>query len=188
MMAPSHWLSAAALPVPVLPSSHACPAHPWPCSLSWAAQLVLLATLLPHLRTVCAGPLLSHPVVQRRTHALHRLLSYAGSPLPLSSAVEGSPADECAVTLSFLQVACGVLLPLLLDTLAAARLFHQHERQRRAACIPLERGLAPAAYRGLHALLLSDGSLPLPLLAMALVAASWDFTALLLHAGAPTPS
>lgn len=174
-----------ALPARVCWHSHPCHRHlATCCRLSWVAQLVLLATLLPHLRDVCAGPLLSHPVMQRRTHSLHTLLSHAGTPLPLIREIEGAPEDECAVTLSFLQITLGALLPLLLDTLAAARLHHEHERQRRAASIPLERGLVPAAYRVVHSLLLSDGSLPVPLLAVGLVAATWDLASLLLHSGA----
>lgn len=198
------------------PHSPPCPCFPpplpAPCRLSAVAQAGLVATLLPHTRAGCRGQFMSHPAVQRATHRIYGMLSWVGTPLPLPLApmVAPTPAEECAVAVTFFQggrayfggacqaaprgmgrqaaaccscmlpqshstpfspqphpctlppaltpgpletepcgqplhphpaVGLGLLLPLLFEAVVTARAFAMHQRQRRAAGLPPERGL-----------------------------------------------
>ncbi|PRW33146.1 hypothetical protein C2E21_7801 [Chlorella sorokiniana] len=153
-------------------------------SLSALAQASLVATLLPHTRAGCAGPLMSHPAVQRATHRIYGMLSWVGTPLPLPLApmVAPTPAEQCAVIVTFYQVALGLLLPLLWEAVTSARAFAAHQRQRRAAGLPPERGLQAWVYRQVWELCgNTEGGLTVPpaLLAWILLAVAWDWTAFL---------
>lgn len=50
--------------------------------------------------------------MQRATHRIYGLLSWVGTPLPLPLApmVVPTPAEECAIIVTFYQGGCSVLL------------------------------------------------------------------------------
>ncbi|KAI7839850.1 hypothetical protein COHA_006413 [Chlorella ohadii] len=153
-------------------------------TLSAVAQAGLVASLLPHTRAGCAGPLMSHPAIQRATHRIYGMLSWVGTPLPLPLApmVAPTPVEECAVIVTFFQVGLGLLLPLLWEAVVAARAFAAHQRQRRAAGLPAERGLQAWLYTQVWELCSNtEGGLTVPpaLLAWILLAVAWDWTAFL---------
>ncbi|KAL4428170.1 hypothetical protein ABPG75_002259 [Micractinium tetrahymenae] len=154
-------------------------------SLSAAAQLGLVLSLLPHTRRGCSGAVLGHPAAARSTHSVYGALSWVGAmqPLPLAPLARPSPADECTTIITFLHLGLGLVVPLLWEWLSVSRLFSEHERQRRRAGLPCERGLHAAAYRMLWAACGgvegAGAALPPLLLGWMLLAATWDWTAYL---------
>jgi len=140
-------------------------------------------------RSGCTAMLASHPALERRTHAVFRVLSVAsiGLPLPLAPfAPTPDAVAECATIITFMQ-ACALTLPLLFEARAAARLFVGHQAQRAAAELPPERGTHATAYEAIWEWCCGYTALPTALLAWAAVAAAWDWSAFL-HAHASSTS
>lgn len=92
---------------------------------------------------MCAAGPLATPGAQEQTRRLHDGLQFLSflCPLPLSIFTTPDAPARCATVLRFLQTLLGALLPLGWQLLAEGRLYAEHERQRRAARLPQERGL-----------------------------------------------
>lgn len=131
------------------------------------------------------------PDVQRSMHAVHSMVSWLAALPHIHPGASPGPATrgqeavaECVAVVSFFQIGIGLVLPLLLEARLAACLFHRHQRQRRAAGLPPERGPHAAAYRALWRLLAGDGSLPFAATAALLLIFCWDLCNLYSFRGA----
>ncbi|PRW45349.1 hypothetical protein C2E21_5920 [Chlorella sorokiniana] len=84
-----------------------------------ALQLYSLAMVRSN-RSLCAAPLVMHPLSRARIHTLHGAMRLATLGLPggaghgLASATSLSPQQECAAFFTFIGLTVGVLLPLWL--------------------------------------------------------------------------
>lgn len=154
------------------------PAHPppLPCSLSCAAQLGILASVLPTSRGICSTQLLSHGPMQRRTHGTYLALSCLGHSLPLSpSSIRSLDGlGECQSVLCWLQLCCGCLLPLLWEARSTAQLFAAHQRQRQAAGLPPEAGPHARALEGISHFFVEDNGVSQLALVWLVMALSWE--------------
>jgi len=130
----------------------------------------------------CTVSLLSHPTSQSLTHLVYSrlsLLSYL-SPLPASIDAGMEAIPECATTLRFFQLVIGALLPLGWQAATEARLFRQHQEQRRRAGLQPERGLDARLYAAI--LVITEDEVARPffwLLAFMLLGLCWDGAAML---------
>lgn len=101
--------------------------------------------------SMCASAKLAAPAATRLTHSLTTLLSplslLSMHPGSITLARGGKPPDprvECEALLRFLQLSVGLFAPLLWHASTEASLFAEHQRQRRHARLPPERGPSAA--------------------------------------------
>ena len=141
------------------------PALPPLCSGTILIQAVTAASLVPDMCTFCRGPL-AQPLLQRHTRWLYQvldvsLLSPWGSAVHALETTQSGNAStvQCCTVLTWSLVACGVLLPALLQAGRACQLFRVHQGQRRGAGLPPERGWHAAGY-SVGALLWPRGGAP----------------------------
>ena len=164
-----------------LPSHPPVTAPPVPgCrSFSVAAQLVAVLTAWPHIRPICTNSFFTHPSTKAGTHSIYQLISMLCRPvlLPISPIVQPDAAAECMTVISWLQLTCGLVLPLLLELGVAARLFQVHQQQRRQAGVPAQRGCHVAVYDLAWALRWEDHAMPWGLLLWLVLAMSFDWCA-----------
>lgn len=154
------------------------PLHRW----SLLAQAVLVGTTMPHARHVCGAAPLSHPAVHAALRRVYRSAQLVAclTPLPVSASLpDPPPEDQCTSLLHFFQLGLGLLLPVLWQTLSEARLFPQHQRERRAAGLPPERGLEAAVYSFVWKLTMDGMALQAALFAWMLLSTCWDQVSLL---------
>lgn len=123
-------------------------------SLALPVHLALALALAARSPDVCASACLSGPAAEQTTRRAFAALSalrvdvFRGAGMPALPA-----ASQCAVVLTYLQVALGFLLPALVHAALECRLFARHQRERRRAGLPPERGLQAAAYEAAAGLL-----------------------------------
>jgi hypothetical protein len=151
----------------------------WRLRLGWSilAQAVLVGTTMPHARHVCSATALSHPAVHAALRRVFHGAQVAAclTPLPVSATLPDPPAeDQCTALVTFFQLGIGLLLPVLWQVLTEARLFQQHQRERRAAGLPPERGLEPAVLDFAWKLTMEGMALQATLCAWMLLSACWD--------------
>jgi hypothetical protein len=151
------------------------------CRLSILVQAVLCGSIAPQHGSYCHVAALASPAAQAHTHRLYSWLStlaYA-LPLPLSAFVQPhSPEVECTTVLRFLILTTGFLLPLLAEALSQAQSFACVQRCRSSLSLPPERGADAWALQAL-AFVTDEGSgMVTALLALLLLAATWDWVAL----------
>lgn len=105
---------------------------------------------------MCTAQQLAAPAARAHTRALFAGLSPLShvSPLPVISMGSLKPPEEeiqCATLLRFFQLGCGVAA-LVWQAATQARLHAAHQRQRREAGLPPERGGSACLYELLDAL------------------------------------
>lgn len=135
-MSPGHRCRLAGLPTcgPLRPPCSPAPVPPARLALPIQVAAVLnAASWNPY---VCQGRALADAAAQQRTHAAYSLIGAARFALLPGPAAPLAPAQECAVVLSFLQLAITVAAPALAQAALEAALFAQHVAQRRAAGLP----------------------------------------------------
>lgn len=116
---------------------------------------------------ICSSAPLSSAPAQAMSHRVFMLLDtlhFEVVPVPPLATLP--PHVECATLLAFQQLALGCALPLVLQAVWEARQHAAHHAERRAAGLPLERGLQ-ATLLGTVAGVADACNLP------ALVAMSW---------------
>lgn len=169
-------------------------------------QLALVLAAGRHTRLVCSAAALAHPAAQRRTHRLHRLLTSLSGAVVASAAAPAAsctpcPVSECVVVITWLRLTVALLLPLLLEASAEARLWRVHQDQRRREGLPPEccSRMQTAAYlaarwlgvgwgsgrgdggSGAEDARLAGGSLHVMLVACLLLAVCWEWCACILR-------
>ena len=119
---------------------------------------MLAVALARRAGDVCASPSLSSPAAEHLTQAVFasleaarldvfRALRLAAPPLP--------PRDQCAVSLVYIQIGAGFVLPALWQAAREARRFMAHQAARRAHGLAPQRGWQAAVYAGVAELLAS---------------------------------
>lgn len=113
----------------------------------------MLASITWRLRAICGTTLLRHPMLRHHTHPACVLFSIWGQLMPLEPAAEHMAAEnKCVAVSRWLQISVGFLLPLLVEGAAQVAAFQEHQRERREAGLPHERGIHASVYHGLWAL------------------------------------
>lgn len=151
--------------------------------LSIAAQLYIVCSLPRYFHGWCAagGPL-AQPGLLHDAHRLFQgaraLLLGSASPywLPPPAEPPGQEA-QCRCLLTFLLLSGGLALPLLLEAARTARLFEQHQQERREAQLPAERGMHARIYSSVHGLF-RNGPLPLVCACFGALVVCWDISTL----------
>lgn len=119
------------------------------CSISTAAQLVLVLTSTNNSAEICAA-VATQPSRQQAVGALAQLLTGLAAvvPAPMSFSYLRPPPDaECGAVRLWLQLSLGLLVPLSVQAVSESRLFARHEGKRQEAGLPPERGLDAAVLR-----------------------------------------
>ena len=116
------------------------------------------------------------------THQVYMLLSSLASMPGVAERQPASPEpssqQECVVLILWLRVAVSVVAPLLYEALADARLWRQHERQRRRAGLPPKGGMQAALYRAVcRVSSCYDSPLTAAIICWLLLAVSWEWCA-----------
>lgn len=110
---------------------------------------MLVATCTIHNAGVCRALALAHPAAHQATRGLFRALDCAAMAVSLPIALPNLRADAdgaCGTVLAWLQLACGLLAPLLWQAIREAALYARHKQQRYQEGLPPERGFDAALY------------------------------------------
>lgn len=151
-------------------------------------QATLFLASMPHTPSICAAAPFVHPAGQKQTRQLYRLINalanLLGSSIPTAgpspAAAEPTHAARCASLILWLRLCLGLLAPLLHEALGEARLWRQHQAQRRAAGLPRERTRLARVYRAVYWLFWEDSAVHLSTVCLLLLAAAWDWCAYIL--------
>lgn len=154
-------------------------------------QLALFVSSVPYTPVLCAAASLTHPAAQRITHLMHRGLGGVGAVAaagvqPASAATGDAlgPGGQCVAVLTWLRLVVGLLVPLLYEAAAEARLWAQHQHERQAAGLPPEAcgAVRAAAYRTAR-WLTWEGPLHAAMVLWLLLSLSWQLASLAAAAG-----
>lgn len=143
-----------------------------------------------HARHVCSASSLSHPAVHGAVRRVYRGVQMAAclTPLPLAASLpDPAPEDQCTALVAFFQLSIGLLLPVLHQVLGDARLFQLHQRERRAAGLPPERGKEAAVLSFVWKMTMEGMGLQAALFAWILLSVCWDQTSALVRSAASAP-
>lgn len=114
-----------------------------------AVQVALVADSMSWAGHLCTAGQLTAPAARAHTRVLYGLLGYVPLLLPLPMfSVSGlaAPADaQCATLLRFFQLVSG-LASLVWQAASQAPLHAAHQRERREAGLPPERGISARLY------------------------------------------
>lgn len=166
---------------PCLLSPHSLPCAL--CSLSFVAQMVLVATTARYNRLVCTATALSAPAHVRGTHRVFRAAWALALATPLSPAaalVEPDSGSECALLITFLQLFVGGGVPLAWQAISQARIYQRRQQQRLRVGLQPERGVQAALY-GAAWWLLAEGWDAVLLLGWLVAALCFDACILILR-------
>lgn len=127
-------------------------------------------------------PRVLHPLLRRVSQALALATLGLHPMVPPVHATAGDPAADCHAVMAFLQTA-GFMAAALFKARQEARLWVQHQAQRRALGLPLEGGYHAAVYAGVLALAAVSQPAAAPLLSLALLLVVWQAVMVLGGAG-----
>ena len=117
-------------------------------------HILMAALLIPRFPECCTTAALASPSAQLLSRRAYRLLGMLRfSLLPPIGLPALPPAAECAVLMTYTHITFGLVLPGLAAALTEAALFRQHQRQRRQAGLPPERGWDAAVHSAVGSLL-----------------------------------
>lgn len=142
-------------------------------------QLVaMLFDCIPYTRSVCSHPRMTPPVLHPVLHRAAQALSLASRGLhpvvpPVPSSTGRDPAADCHAVLAFLQMA-GFMLAAVFKARQEARLWVQHQAQRRALGLPLEAGWHASVYGAVLAVAGVSQPAAAPLLSLAMLLIGWQ--------------
>lgn len=126
------------------------------CSWSLPLHLLVVTCHRQYSGVACSSAALNGPAAQPTTAALAKVFSMMKlhPAMPPPAAMQPTPAEECHLVLTSLQLMLSLAVPALVQAAVEARLFQRHQEQRQQHGLPLERGIWPALYGAINWLLL----------------------------------